>query len=115
MIIAVINEKGGVGKTTTVASLGHALAQRGLRVLLVDLDPQSNLTAWIGTETPPEATIANALADKGAMPYAIGSSTAGSASLAYGSRAVADAAVDLRASSPAPALALRRALRGFGL
>jgi chromosome partitioning protein len=113
VIIAVINEKGGVGKTTTVATLGHALAQRGLRVLLVDLDPQSNLTAWIGTETPPEATIANALADKGAMPYAIGASTAGTASLAYGSRAVADAADDLRASSPAPALALRRALRGL--
>lgn len=100
-----------MGKTTTVATLGHALAQRGLRVLLVDLDPQANLTAWIGTDAPPEATVANALADKDAIDYAIGASTAGTAMLAYGSRSVADAADDLRASSPAPALALRRALR----
>jgi chromosome partitioning protein len=114
MISAIINEKGGVGKTTTTATLGHALARLGQRVLLVDLDPQSNLTAWIGrTEEVPEATVANALADKAALPYAIGPSTAGDAMLAYGSRAVADAADDLRASSPAPALALRRALRGL--
>jgi len=114
MITAVINEKGGVGKTTTCATLGHALSRLGQRVLLVDLDPQSNLTAWIGRrEEVPEATVANALADKAALPYAIGPSTAGDAMLAYGSRAVADAADDLRASNPAPALALRRALRAL--
>jgi chromosome partitioning protein len=111
MVIAVINEKGGVGKTTTVATLGHALALRGLRVLLVDLDPQANLTTWLGTRPPPEASIANVLADRRAVQYAIGASSAGDAELAYGSRSVADAADDLRASSPAPALALRRALR----
>ena len=105
MITAVINEKGGVGKTTTTATLGHALSRLGQRVLLVDLDPQSNLTAWIGRrEEVPEATVANALADKAALPYAIGPSSAGEAMLAYGSRAVADAADDLRASNPAPAL-----------
>ena len=113
MIVAVINEKGGVGKTTTVATLGHALANRGERVLVVDLDPQANLTAWIGDDDPPDATIANALTDKTAIAYAIGKSKAGTVALAYGSRAVADAADDLRASSPAPALALRRALRGL--
>jgi chromosome partitioning protein len=113
MIVAVINEKGGVGKTTTVATLGHALAMRGERVLVVDLDPQANLTAWIGTETPPHVTVANALADKTLMPDAIAPSTAGAVMLAYGARAVADAADDLRASDHAPALALRRALRGL--
>lgn len=113
VITAVINEKGGVGKTTTVATLGHALAQRGLRVLLVDLDPQSNLTAWLGMSDAPEATVANALGDKRTVALAIGPSAAGSALLAYGSRSVADAADELRASSPAPALALRRALRGL--
>ena len=40
-IIAVANHKGGVGKTTTVASLGSILSKRGYRVLLVDLDAQA--------------------------------------------------------------------------
>ena len=43
-IIAVANHKGGVGKTTTVASLGSILSQKGYRVLLIDLDAQANLT-----------------------------------------------------------------------
>jgi chromosome partitioning protein len=42
--IAVSNEKGGVAKTTTTMSLGAALAETGNRVLLIDLDPQANLT-----------------------------------------------------------------------
>ena len=48
--IAVINQKGGVGKTTTVANLGAALAARGRAVFLIDLDPQSHLTLHMGTE-----------------------------------------------------------------
>lgn len=43
-IISIVNHKGGVGKTTSVASLGVSLADLGRRVLLVDLDPQCNLT-----------------------------------------------------------------------
>ncbi len=48
--IAVINQKGGVGKTTTTANLGAALALSGRRVLLVDLDPQAHLTLHYGAE-----------------------------------------------------------------
>ncbi len=45
--IAVINQKGGVGKTTTTVNLGAALAKRGFRVLLLDMDPQANLTVHV--------------------------------------------------------------------
>lgn len=49
-ILAVANQKGGVAKTTTVASLGVALHDRGRRVLLVDLDPQACLTFSLGVD-----------------------------------------------------------------
>jgi chromosome partitioning protein len=53
IIITVANQKGGVGKTTTTMNLGVALAKAGQRVLLVDGDPQGNLTSYLGV-TPGE-------------------------------------------------------------
>lgn len=47
-IWAVANQKGGVGKTTSVVALGGLLAERGNRVLVVDLDPHGSLTTWFG-------------------------------------------------------------------
>ena len=50
--IAIINQKGGVGKTTTCANLGAALALQGRRVVVVDMDAQANLSLSLGTEIP---------------------------------------------------------------
>jgi chromosome partitioning protein len=63
-IIAVANQKGGVGKTTTTANLGASLTELNRRVLLVDMDPQGNLTAAFGLEKQAERTIADALLDR---------------------------------------------------
>jgi chromosome partitioning protein len=62
--IAISNEKGGVAKTTTALSLGAALAETGKRILLIDLDPQANLTLALGLEPGKiKRTSANVLLD----------------------------------------------------
>ncbi|MBN2474211.1 MAG: ParA family protein [Pirellulales bacterium] len=52
--IAVMNQKGGVGKTTTVVNVGAALAESGLRVCVIDLDPQAHATLHLGSDLRPE-------------------------------------------------------------
>jgi len=70
--IAVSNEKGGVAKTTSTLSLGAALAELNHRVLLIDLDPQANLSLAVGLETGEAAvTSANVLVENAPLRNAI--------------------------------------------
>src|SRR5262249_58419218 len=66
-VVAVCNQKGGVGKTTTTINLGAALAEFGRRVLLVDFDPQGALSVGLGIQPHElDLTVYNLLMERGA-------------------------------------------------
>lgn len=110
-IVAVANQKGGVGKTTTAWTLGAALAERGRAVLCVDLDPQASLTAAAGLEAEGRS-MAEVLA--GTLPLAaIVQDLGGGLYLAPSDIALADAELRLIAQPMGRERALAVALEGL--
>lgn len=67
VIKSIINHKGGVGKTTTTLNLGKALSMEGYRVLIVDIDPQANLSQSVGIEEP-ECSIYHTFCENKPLP-----------------------------------------------
>ena len=68
LTIAIGNQKGGVGKTTSTACIGAALALQGRRVLLIDLDAQQNLTFTLTQNEDPETSIYDTLVKDQPLP-----------------------------------------------
>jgi chromosome partitioning protein len=107
-VLAFVNQKGGCGKTTTAVHLAGALASRGERVLLVDLDPQAHATLALGWAVENEASLVDVLRDRVTLHEAILPTTSGIRLLA-GSAELAEIE-ELAEHSLGPERLLRRAL-----
>jgi chromosome partitioning protein len=70
-VISIANQKGGVGKTTTAVNLSACIAEKGKRVLLVDIDPQGNATSGLGVEAHQDKSVYNVLVDSISMDETI--------------------------------------------
>jgi chromosome partitioning protein len=115
-IVALVNRKGGSGKSTTTLNLAGGLVELGLRVLVVDLDPQASLTRLLSTE-PVLRGIGTCISAPGQPAAELIRATAAGIDLLPGDRSIESAALAL-ADSPAGFLRLRRVLAplaGYGV
>lgn len=94
-IVTFVNQKGGVGKTTTAVSLAAALGRRGQRVLLVDLDPQANATSALGVDARDRDGVYEALLEEIAAESCVMESGEKGVDIIPASAALAGAEVEL--------------------
>jgi len=112
-IISVLNQKGGVGKTTTCVNLGAALARRGQEVLLIDMDPQANLTVHVGVDPRSiEKSSYSLLLGKNGLGDAVVRTSTPGLSVAPSTLALANAEIQL-ASAVGRELILRDAIDDY--
>lgn len=104
-VVTFVNQKGGVGKTTSAVSLTAALARQGHKVLLIDLDPQSNATSAVGVDGEGQPGIYDALIEEADIHSCILTVEAEGFDLVPSSRALSGAEVEL-----VPAMARERRL-----
>jgi len=117
-IVAVVNQKGGVGKTTTAINLGAALAERSRQVLLIDLDPQANATSGVGIDpSSPHLSVYHLLSGEASLDEVARPTSMPGLYIVPSELGLAGAEVEL-AALPDRELRLRRALAeldgGFG-
>lgn len=112
-VIAVINQKGGVGKTTTAVNLAAYLAKAGKQVLIIDFDPQGNATSGLGVDkTVAETTAYDILFDPKTVASAIKETNLPNVCLLPSNAALAAAEVDL-VNEPKREYRLKEALKGL--
>ncbi|MGE0059225.1 MAG: ParA family protein [Dehalococcoidia bacterium] len=106
VVFAIANQKGGVGKTTTAVSLGAELGARGIRTLIIDLDPQANATAALGLSDAERISIYDVVIDEAPLASVVIETSQPSLYLAPAGPDLAGAEVEL-----VPAMAREQRLR----